>query len=109
MKVGFSTVDITPPLGSEVPGDFIKRFSYDVHDPLHVKAAVFEGEETRVALVSVDALSIKASTVNSGRELAEKMMGILAGHIMVAATHTHSGDPTVKWASSRKRADTQLI
>jgi len=63
-------------------------------------------EGTRVALVGVDALSIKASTVNSGRELAEKMTGIPAGHIMVAATHTHSGGPTVK---RPKRADTLLI
>jgi len=102
MKVGFSTVDITPPLGSEVPGDFMKRFFYDIHDPLHVKAAVFESEGTRVALVSVDALSIKASTVNSGREIAEKMTGIPADHIMVAATHTHSGGPTVEWASDQK-------
>ncbi|RJS84277.1 hypothetical protein CW706_04345 [Candidatus Bathyarchaeota archaeon] len=102
MKVGFSTVDITPPLGSEVPGYFTKRFFYDIHDPLHVKAAVFESEETRVALVSVDALSIKASIVKFGRELAEEMTGIPADHIMVAATHTHSGGPTVEWASNQK-------
>ncbi|MCD6088907.1 hypothetical protein J7K07_04230 [Candidatus Bathyarchaeota archaeon] len=40
--------------------------------------------------------------MNSGRELAEKIMGISADHIMIAATHTHGGDPTVKWASGRK-------
>jgi len=34
MKAGFTTVDITPPPGSEVPRDFMKRFSYDIHDPL---------------------------------------------------------------------------
>ena len=67
-----------------------------------MKAAVFESEETRVALVSVDALSIKASIVKFGRELAEEMTGILADHIMVAATHTYSGGPTVEWASNQK-------
>jgi len=42
MKVRFTTVDITPPSGFEIPRDFMKRFSYDIHDPLHAKAVVFE-------------------------------------------------------------------
>lgn len=98
MKVGFSTVDITPPLGSEVPGGFGKHYLMDVHDPLHVKAAVFGDGDTRVALVSVDSLSIKASTVRAGRLMAEKLTGMPPDHIMVAATHTHEGGPTVDWA-----------
>jgi hypothetical protein len=39
-----------------------------------------------VALVSVDALSIKASTVGAGRRMAEEITGIPSSHIMVAAT-----------------------
>lgn len=46
MKVGFSTVDITPPLDSR---------QY-VHDPIHVKAAVFENDGVRVALVGSEEL-----------------------------------------------------
>jgi len=42
MKVGFTTVDITPPPGFGIPGDFMKRFFYDIHDPLHAKVVVFE-------------------------------------------------------------------
>lgn len=100
MKVGFSTVDITPPLGSEVPGGFTKNFMNDVHDPLHIKAIVLENNGVRVALVSVDSLSIKASTVRGGRQMAEKITGIPSSHIMVAATHTHEGGPVVDWAGN---------
>lgn len=102
MKVGFSTVDITPPLGSEAPGYFEKNFLRDVHDPLHVKAAVFENNGVRVALVGVDSLSIKASTVRAGRQMAEKITGIPSNHIMVAASHTHRGGPVVDWAGGAK-------
>jgi len=100
MKAGFSTVDITPPLGSEVPGGFGKSFLWDMHDPLHVKAAVFENNRVRVALVGVDCLSLKASTVRAGREMAEKISGIPSNHIMVAASHTHKGGPVVEWAGN---------
>ncbi|MEM2885307.1 MAG: hypothetical protein QXF24_04375 [Thermoproteota archaeon] len=98
MKVGFAEVDITPPLGSEVPGGFGKAYSQDVHDRLHVKAAVFENDGIRVALVGVDALSLKASTVGAGRKIAGDLAGMPPGHVMVAATHTHEGGPAVDWA-----------
>jgi len=102
MKVGFCQLDITPPLGSESPGFFEKRVFWDVHDPLHVKAAVFEEAASRVALVGVDSLSIKASTVRKAREMAERMSGIPAGSILVAASHDHQGGPTVEWAGNRE-------
>jgi len=60
-----------------------------------VKAAVFENNGVRVALVGVDSLSIKASTVGVGRQMAEKLTGIPSSHIMVAASHTHRGGPVV--------------
>jgi len=72
VKVGFASLDITPPLGSETPGGFTKICLWDIYDPLHIKAAVFENDGVKVALVSVDALSIKASTVKVAREIAEK-------------------------------------
>ena len=102
MKAGFCQLDITPPLGSESPGFFEKRIFWDVHDPLYVKAAVFEDRGSRVALVGVDSLSIKASTVRAARQMAERITGIPAGNIMVAATHDHQGGPTVEWAGDRE-------
>jgi neutral ceramidase len=100
MKVGFSRVDVTPPLDSEVPGGFTKNFLSDIHDPLNIKSIVLENNGVRVALVSVDSLSIKASTVRDGRQMAEKITGIPSSHIMVAATHTHEGGPVVDWAGN---------
>lgn len=103
MKVGFASVDITPPLGSEVPGGFTKAYLWDVHDPLYVKASVFESEGVKVALVSVDALSLKASIVKKAREIIEEACGIPSSNVMVAATHTHRGGPVTEWVGDREK------
>jgi len=102
LKAGFASVDITPPLGSESPGYFEKRVFWDVHDPLYAKAVVFEAGGSRVSLVGVDALSLKASTVREARRLAEAMTGIPGENIMVGASHDHQAGPTVDWVGDRE-------
>ncbi|MCX7967978.1 MAG: neutral/alkaline non-lysosomal ceramidase N-terminal domain-containing protein [Armatimonadetes bacterium] len=93
MKVGFAQSDITPPVGAVIPGDFRKRISTGIHDPLHATACVISEEKTTVAIVSVDALSVKRSLVESARNLAQSRCGIPAQNILIAATHTHCGGP----------------
>ncbi|MFN4178816.1 MAG: neutral/alkaline non-lysosomal ceramidase N-terminal domain-containing protein [Armatimonadota bacterium] len=93
MKVGFARMDITPPVGAIIPGGFRKQVSTGVHDPLHATACVISDEQTNVAIVSVDALSVKRSIVESARNLAQSRCGIPAQNILIAATHTHSGGP----------------
>jgi len=93
MEVGFACADITPPLGSVIPGGFHPRFATGVHDPLLATAAVFSEGNVKLAIVSVDALSIKSSIVAIARSIAEERIGIPKSHILVAATHTHNGGP----------------
>jgi hypothetical protein len=93
MEVGFACCDITPPVGAVIPGGMHPRFATGVHDPLLATAVVFSSGNESVAIVSVDALSIKASIVNEARSIASERTGIPASHIMVAATHTHNGGP----------------
>ncbi|MCX7643386.1 MAG: neutral/alkaline non-lysosomal ceramidase N-terminal domain-containing protein, partial [Armatimonadetes bacterium] len=93
MRVGFAQMDITPPIGSVIPGDFRKRISTGVHDPLHATACVISNEQVTVAIVSVDALSVKGAIVESARKLAQSRCEIPTQNILIAATHTHSGGP----------------
>jgi len=93
MEVGFACCDITPPIGALIPGGMHPRFATGVHDPLLATAAVFSSGNEAIAIVSVDALSIKSSIVNKARNIASERTGIPASHIMVAATHTHNGGP----------------
>lgn len=93
MRVGFARADITPSVGAIIPGGFRKQVSTGVHDPLHATACVISDEQMSVAIVSVDALSVKRSIVESSRNLAQSQCGIPAQNISIAATHTHSGGP----------------
>jgi hypothetical protein len=92
MEIGFARVDVTPPIGAEMPGSFSKRCNVGVHDPLHARAMVVSDSKTRVALVGVDALSLKHSVVRRARELATEWCGF-GPNIMACASHTHSGGP----------------
>ena len=41
MRAGFYETEITPPLGCDIPGYYINRFTQDVKDELYVRAVVF--------------------------------------------------------------------
>ncbi|MGM0494658.1 MAG: hypothetical protein ACQER1_17130 [Armatimonadota bacterium] len=93
MQIGFAAANITPSFGMEVPGGMNKRFTKGVHDELQATAAVFDDGEETVALVGVDALSIKRSVVEHAREIIFDAIGIVPEHVMCGASHTHAGGP----------------
>lgn len=95
MKAGFAERDITPSEGMERPGGYGKAFHKGpAHDPLKVRAAVFDDGTTRVALVGIDALAVPRKLVIEAREGIEKLCGIKPEAVMIGASHTHSGGPT---------------
>ncbi len=95
LKAGTAEVDITPAVGRRIPGQWLRRASESVRDPLLASALVLESDEVRLALVSADALSLKNSLVAEARELILSMAGIPPSHVFLHATHTHTGPPAV--------------
>jgi len=94
LQAGFAVADITPPIGAHIPGGFRPVVSEGIHDPLQVTAGVFVSDDTAVAVVGVDAVSLKTEDVLAARDHAEQLCGIPADNILVAASHTHSGGPS---------------
>ncbi len=91
LKVGFSRVDITPPLGIFVSGYFIDRFADGVLDNLEANAvAVSDGTNTAV-LISVDNEGIDIDHANKYRAAVSEATDIPAAAVYIAATHTHTG------------------
>ncbi len=90
---GFFTTDITPPVGANIPGGFVASPSTGIHDPLEVSAAVIAGDDLTLALVGVDAVSLKTEDVLEARGIAEETCGIPAENVLVATSHVHSGGP----------------
>jgi len=95
MKAGFAERDITPRKGMERPGGYGKAFhDGNVHDPLKVRAAVFDDGTTQVALVGFDACFIPRQLVVAARGDIETACGIAPEAVMIGASHTHAGGPT---------------
>jgi len=93
IKAGFAECVISPEVGQEMPGIFQKRFGQSIHDDLLATALVLDDGAAPVAIVGVDTLSVKRSIVRDARERIAARTGIPAGHVMIAASHTHNGGP----------------
>ena len=91
LRVGRAAVDITPPAGMPMGGYFEIRLNTGTHDPLHAKALVIEQDLVKVALVACDLESLPHSFADQARQLIEKSIGLPADHVMISATHTHTG------------------
>lgn len=91
---GFAHADITPAVGTEMPGMLQKRFGESVHDPLLVTALVVHDGTRGAAIVGVDALSVKRSLVLRARERIAAATDIAGDAVMVGASHTHNGGAT---------------
>ena len=87
-RAGVAETDITPAIGSEIPGNYFKQFHKALHDPCKVRAAYFEAGGKAVCLVGIDALKLS-------RQVVEKIRARVPGvEIMIGASHSHSSGPT---------------
>lgn len=91
LMVGIGVSEITPPLGYPMSGYFHERGATGTLDPLLAKAIVFRQGEEQAALVVGDVIGIDRMLADAVRSKVEETTGIPARHIIVAATHTHTG------------------
>ncbi|HXX36696.1 MAG TPA: neutral/alkaline non-lysosomal ceramidase N-terminal domain-containing protein [bacterium] len=131
-RVGVYRVPITPPVGTYMAG-FGARVgpAQGVHDDLFARAIVVDRGSGAIALVACDALYVSRQFTDAVRAEVEARTAIPRDHVLVCATHTHSGpdltgeftpgtlDPAlgVVWqhaaagcieAAWRSRADTEI-
>lgn len=91
MQAGFFETDITPPIGTERAGSYVKFYLESIHDPLKVRAAVFDNGKKKVALVGIDTCYIGFDTVKEVQDEIFKRCGIPPENIIIGASHTHNG------------------
>jgi hypothetical protein len=78
-------------VGASLAGYFHDRVSQSVRDDLHAKCLVIQSGEERVALVVCDLISVHRDITNPAKAFIEQETGIKPDHVLVAATHTHTG------------------
>lgn len=93
-KCGFYEKEITPPLGSDVPGYFMKRFAKTVADRLYVKALAVEKDGESAILIVIDGICTPIEVYNKVNSKIPKFLpDITTDKILVCATHIHTGGP----------------
>lgn len=89
-RAGAARADITPPLGCLIVGGFNPFPSKHVHDPLYARCLVLDNGQQRVAFVVCDLIGLSHFLCAEVRRTVEAETGLLASHILISGTHTHS-------------------
>ena len=94
IKVGIGETIITPtnPVGHSMWGyDRGDNTSTGIHDDLHARSIVVEGEDgTAVVLMAVSVLNMREITMDEIRKGVAQKTGIPFENVVVSSTHTHS-------------------
>ena len=92
IRVGLAAVEITPPPGLPLMGNFRDDYlARGTHDPLTAKAIVFEDRQgNQAALLALDVCMLDRRNVALIREAIGRTARVPPDHVLVHATHTHS-------------------
>ena len=91
IKVGFSRVNVNPPLGIYISGYYKERFAERILDDMEINAiAVNKGDKT-IVMLSVDVISFPSAYIRPLKDKIAEEVGIPTESIFIHATHTHTG------------------
>ena len=102
-EAGVAAEKITPPPGTLMAGYYFDRVASGVHDDLFAKAIVIQSGGVRAALVACDLIGVPRECVEAARRAIEAATGIPGAHVMISATHAHTG-PVVRSPAGARRA-----
>lgn len=91
LQAGAAEVVITPPVGAAMAGYYTNRGATGIHDDLYAKAVALELSGVRVAMVACDLANLPRQYSEEARRIIHQKTGISPDHVMVSATHTHTG------------------
>lgn len=123
LQIGYSEVDITPPIGSPMAafpeGRRSPRHAEGVHVPLKAKAIALSDGQTTLSLCAADvSLWQNEDIVRIRTEVTKRCPELLSQHILITATHTHSsventylfgGKPNDPWVQELRKKTVEVI
>jgi neutral ceramidase len=87
---GAAQVDITPPLGTLINGDFFPHTATYIHDALFAKALYLQHNNVCLVMVVVDTCVMSVDYTRQIRTQIADNTGIPFAHISISTTHTHA-------------------
>jgi len=91
LRAGAAQVDITPKKGTPMAGYYRFRAVDGVLDPIFAKSIVIEKDGVHAVLVAIDLSGTTRPIVAAARKAIEEQCGIKGDHVLISATHTHTG------------------
>jgi len=90
LRIGTAKIEITPPVGFPLAA-YGARISTGVHDPIMARALAISDSGETVVLVSVELLAVTDDFFYSVSRKVRAAITLPEDHLLIAATHTHSG------------------
>jgi len=109
MRLGIGREIITPDIGGLLFGYNNHTRSESVLDDLDVTAFLMKTEDTSALLIGFTVCLIHDTLVKEISQKAAAIAGIPASHVIVSATHTHSGPQTTRYFPSFGDIDREYV
>lgn len=103
MQAGAAIREFTPLTSQFLAGyPHVSRMSEGVHDPLLSSALYLANAQQGVLLIANDIIFVPTDVVRRARESISAATGLPGEHILISATHTHSGPKVTEspWGQS---------
>lgn len=91
MKLGVARRVITPKIGCMLYGYSSQPHATGVHDDLTVTVHLFTWQKTKVMLISATVCGFRTDIADELRRILSEQFDVPFEHIVLSATHTHSG------------------
>ena len=108
-RAGAAASNVTPWLGVSMPGGFTDRRATKIHDELHARCLVLDDGQRQIAIVVVDNCILPRDLLDRAKAMAEKVTKIPAAHILISATHCHSGPAAMDIAQCKADLEYQTF
>ncbi len=101
LQAGSAQIEITPKDSQFLFGyPHVERYSTGVHDKLWSSSLYLSDGKTDCLFIANDIIFVGKDNIAKARKRINEQTGIAAEHIMITATHTHSGPHTVDYISN---------
>ncbi len=90
LNVGFSKVNINPPLGISIAGYYIPRYAKGILDDTNISGVAFECGDKKILIMSIDVCTVGTALAKLCAEKIEEATGVSKENIFITATHSHT-------------------
>ncbi len=97
LRCGIHESNITPALGSEMPGYFELRKADGVKDELFSEAVYFENGDEKAVIISNDVIQLPMESCDRARAAVSARLGVKPENVLFCATHSHTAGPVETW------------